>query len=378
MNAVEENSIIISNSSADMFDSLNDSEENDDHNESFELENAIDDECFVLCNKRIDYQLRPTELDDVCLYTFYSEYRKMKMRTVDKKSFEHICTSRSSGRRGRPQNDRWLLQTNHPQYSSHMIIRRSFSVVPVLIGPPIPRRERDDTIERYARAILTLFHPWRGIQNICQSSGSWNDTLKIHEKTFTSASKRIINNIQLLHECKRDRDSDLFQLVNEPLPSRSINTSTPFSDENVEDAEEILSLLDNSFHLYSSLSNEETNECEGVRARIKREYLKLTLASVIRSERFSCITDMTGLNEFVLKSSDGQSNIKIGNDDLIRIANQNDFQEIRQWQYNLKTQKEYMRRILLYGSEDKSTPVKMLNILSIYLFFTKILHRLII
>lgn len=34
---------------------------------------------------------------------------------------------------------------------------------PVLIGPQIPRNDREDTKERYSRVILTLFYPWRGI-----------------------------------------------------------------------------------------------------------------------------------------------------------------------------------------------------------------------
>ncbi|CAF1663643.1 unnamed protein product, partial [Rotaria magnacalcarata] len=69
------------------FHILESSYENDgqheDQNESFELESGVDENNLVLCNKRIDYQLRPKELDDVCLYTFYCEYRKAKMTTFD-------------------------------------------------------------------------------------------------------------------------------------------------------------------------------------------------------------------------------------------------------------------------------------------------------
>ena len=61
--------------------------------------------------------------------------------------------------RGRPLNDRWLFRTDHPQYSIHILIRRSFAVVSVLVGPAISRHDREDTAERHARAILTLFHP---------------------------------------------------------------------------------------------------------------------------------------------------------------------------------------------------------------------------
>ncbi|CAF2751820.1 unnamed protein product [Rotaria sp. Silwood2] len=67
--------------------------------------------------------------------------------------------------------------------------------VPVLVGPMIPRRERDDTKERYYRAILTLFVPWRSVTDLYM--------------------QRIIENIQLLHECKKGRDEHLLQVIQE-------------------------------------------------------------------------------------------------------------------------------------------------------------------
>ncbi|CAF4724189.1 unnamed protein product, partial [Rotaria sp. Silwood2] len=41
-----------------------------------------------------------------------------------------------------------------PQSSSHIIIKQTTPVVPVLLGPQIPRREREETRERYCRALL--------------------------------------------------------------------------------------------------------------------------------------------------------------------------------------------------------------------------------
>ncbi|CAF4193016.1 unnamed protein product, partial [Rotaria magnacalcarata] len=78
------------------------------------------------------------------------------MTTFDNYLLQDDPTETPLRRRGRPGSDRWKFQSTHPQYSSHLIIRRSFSVVPVLVGPSILRREREDTIGRYARAILTL------------------------------------------------------------------------------------------------------------------------------------------------------------------------------------------------------------------------------
>ncbi|CAF4412552.1 unnamed protein product, partial [Rotaria magnacalcarata] len=343
------------------FHILESSYENDgqheDQNESFELESGVDENNLVLCNKRIDYQLRPKELDDVCLYTFYCEYRKAKMTTFDNYLLQDDPAQTPLRRRGRPASDRWKLQSTHPQYSSHLIIRRSFSVVPVLVGPSIPRREREDTIERYARAILTLFCPWRNVLDICDPYTSWSDVLQLHQSSFTTKSNRVIENIQLLHDCKRDRDSDLFQLVNQPLPSRPINSSSPYSDANVEDTEEILALLNESIDYYPSLLNDEIIENDGVRASTQREYLNSTLANVIRSERFSYINNIAGLPDFVYNNRESNSIQTNDTNDLLRVGNEHHTQQIHAWQHSLKTQKEQKRQLLLYGSQNESVTV---------------------
>ena len=146
--------------------------------------------------------------------------------------------------RGRPLNDRWLFRTDHPQYSTHILIRRSFAVVPVLVGPAIPREDREDTAERYARAILTLFHPWTTVFDICHVNQSWNEALIILQPTFNAESNKVISNIQLLHECKRDRDDDLFQLVNKPIASKASITPQPYIDTSIDESEEPFALLD--------------------------------------------------------------------------------------------------------------------------------------
>ncbi|CAF1224176.1 unnamed protein product [Rotaria sordida] len=155
INYTNNNSSVINNISSDILESVN------------EIDEVGDDEHLVLCNKRIDYELRPNELSHICLYEFYSDYRKAKLTSSDKALFESDSTLTSLPRRGGRPNDRWLFQQEHPQYSSHLVIRRSFRVAPVLLGPSIPRYEREDTKERYARAILTLFYPWRSVLDIC-------------------------------------------------------------------------------------------------------------------------------------------------------------------------------------------------------------------
>jgi hypothetical protein len=73
-----------------------------------------------------------------------------------------------------------------------------------------------------------------------------------------------------LHDCQRDWDLDLFQLINEPLSSRPVNIVSPFNDDNIEDAEQILALLDQNVHVQSSLFNEQSLHSDGIRAYMKR------------------------------------------------------------------------------------------------------------
>ena len=81
------------------------------------------------------------------------------------------------------------------------------------MAPQIPRRDRDDTQERYRRALLTLFAPWRNVSDLCSSGQTWQDALQASQALISTHSRKIIENIQLLHECKKDRDEHLLQVI---------------------------------------------------------------------------------------------------------------------------------------------------------------------
>ena len=70
-------------------------------------------------------------------------------------------------RRGRPANERFPFQTQHPQGRAYVLVKYSEPHVPILYGPQIPRQDRDETRERYWRALLTLFVPWRAVTDLC-------------------------------------------------------------------------------------------------------------------------------------------------------------------------------------------------------------------
>ncbi|CAF1045681.1 unnamed protein product, partial [Didymodactylos carnosus] len=184
-------------------------EEIDEAEEQFTVEQSDDPKKYVLSNTRLDYEMRDESLHDVCLYEFVSEFEKRRMTANDKRIMKTQAkrqTEVASRGRGRLPNQRFLFERGHPQHESHCLLKRTISYVPVLHGPQIPRCDRDDTRERYGRAILALFFPWRSVSDLCSVDETWHEALHARESLITVNSKRIIGNIQLLHECKADRD----------------------------------------------------------------------------------------------------------------------------------------------------------------------------
>ncbi|CAF4279699.1 unnamed protein product, partial [Adineta steineri] len=141
--------------------------------EQFLLQPAETNSKYVYVNTRVDYQYRSAALDSMCLYDYICLYRKKSIDANDRKQLKAQSESRSihlkKSQRGRPSSGREVFQVGHPQSASHINIKRMKSVVPVLLGPPIPRKDRDDTRERYYRCISTLFLPWRTFQDECKN-----------------------------------------------------------------------------------------------------------------------------------------------------------------------------------------------------------------
>ena len=105
----------------DVYDdeTTNDDENNDEEN--FQIQSTDYDKNYVLVNTRIDYQYRSDSLNGMCLYNFVSTVYKKKMNASDLKYLSANTTSRETegNRRGRPVNERYPFQRQHPQ-AKHM------------------------------------------------------------------------------------------------------------------------------------------------------------------------------------------------------------------------------------------------------------------
>ena len=155
---------------------------------------------------------------------------------------------------------------NHKEASSHGIHVYDYlnSSIPVLTGPSIPRRDNPDCYERYCCLMLMFFAPWRSPHDLSHHSNSWSfayesflisDNVKKHDI-------EIMDNIQMLHECKENRDKDYHKChkKNEtliqtdhpsmPIPTYddlgnplSIDTNPEYLDNDLEQMNNIASKL---------------------------------------------------------------------------------------------------------------------------------------
>ncbi|KAH7869053.1 uncharacterized protein C8R40DRAFT_1060569, partial [Lentinula edodes] len=78
--------------------------------------------------------------------------------------------------------------------------------VPVPIGPAIPRRDRENDWPRYCRLMLMFFKPWRNAVDLRERHESWADAFAIFNQNCPDNVKKMMNNMQILHECRDSRD----------------------------------------------------------------------------------------------------------------------------------------------------------------------------
>jgi hypothetical protein len=266
-----------------------DDENNDEEN--FQIQSVDNEKKYVLVNTRIDYQYRSDILNKMCLYDFVSTLYKKKMNVTDLKYISKMAppTEDETNKKGRPHNERYLFQKQHPQATTYLLMKYSEPRVPILYGPQIPRKDREDTRERYSRAILTLFIPWRTASDLCDVNQKWEEALKSRQHLISTYSRKIIENIQLLHECKKDRDEHLLQVIADAqaendtidpvlLPAnRDINGGDYDSEDDNEDLLELLGNL-NEYNVAAANAMKKSTE---------KIYIEETIEAVENVGRFT-------------------------------------------------------------------------------------------
>ncbi|KAJ8582753.1 hypothetical protein M405DRAFT_692565, partial [Rhizopogon salebrosus TDB-379] len=73
-------------------------------------------------------------------------------------------------------------------------------------GPAIPQRDREYVYPKYCRLMLILFRPWRTVSDLKHVNETWVDAFHSFKLTCSEYILHILDNMQILHECKDNRD----------------------------------------------------------------------------------------------------------------------------------------------------------------------------
>jgi hypothetical protein len=241
----------------------------------------------ALADQVSDYTLRPEEFSDWCLWDFVAKTEKCrrvkKAQTVENKAtvqdeddeaestdveFDVSTAGQSiedKPRRGRKPTTKHLFLTEHNEYSQKLLKIRSRDIVPVMIGPPIPRRDDPEKYERYCRLMLMLFKPWRQAGDLQKSVSSWENAYEEMEATATAKHLKIINNMQVLHECCDSRD-DHMQTRTRPrgrpgMSSDGTGAGNELEDIDMTEVLDHLSEIDRMSSKRMDVMERETRQC---------------------------------------------------------------------------------------------------------------------
>ncbi len=83
--------------------------------------------------------------------------------------------------------------------------------MPVPIGPGLPCRDDPSKFEYYCQVMLTLFKPWQRGNELHEGFSTWELAFNALKITLSDYHLQVIDNIQIMHECKDNHDADYAQ-----------------------------------------------------------------------------------------------------------------------------------------------------------------------
>ena len=181
---------------------------------------------MVLADQVSDYTLRPQELRQMCLWDFVAKAEKAyggktgapeasiegDEEEVDglfeDESVNNIGNTRIAGKRKKVV-ERYRFLPEHDECHRKHVRLREHDVVPVPIGPALPRRDQPEARARYCRLMLILFKPWRVLSDLRRAGESWEDAFNVLSSTMDAGHVRVVDNMQILHECRDSRNDHM-------------------------------------------------------------------------------------------------------------------------------------------------------------------------
>ncbi|KAI0745899.1 hypothetical protein C8Q76DRAFT_577991, partial [Earliella scabrosa] len=160
-------------------------------------------------NQQQDYVYRPSDSEfvDMCLYEFVGLTEKITVKAEERRLAGRVERQSFDARRGRPEEARGKFIDGHPQCETHVLRKRVLWVVPVILGDRIPRRDRsEDEKELWARTMIMFFLPWRCPGDMRRATETWSEAYDRKEHLIKEGYKSIMENMNVLSECKDARD----------------------------------------------------------------------------------------------------------------------------------------------------------------------------
>ena len=187
-----------------------------------------------LADQVSDYTMRPEEMGSFCLWDFIAKTEKMSGKSGsgtaqlgddvenphDKDESDESDKSDIDGSEdldvvgekvtsGRKPVTKFSFLKEHKECQRKYMRIRKRNIVPVPIGPSIPRRDQPEVYDRYCRLMLILFKPWRVPVDLHVPGTNWSDAFEEFTAVLPVEHRQIIDNMQVLHECRDSRDDHM-------------------------------------------------------------------------------------------------------------------------------------------------------------------------
>lgn len=165
-----------------------------------------------------------------------------------------------------------LLNDEHPLYRTHVNkLNTGQRVVPVLVGPQIPRKDTsEEDTENWCRLMLLLFKPWREPEDLRGIGQTWKNAFEAY--AFAPHLANVIGNMNIEQECK-----DARQAYDSARRARKV---APL----IQSSEASYQLDDNSDLFELAVKNDERFDMKLLKGNIDDDPLKKTNERLLNAD----------------------------------------------------------------------------------------------
>ena len=217
------------------------------------------------CSSQVtNYRFRAKELDHLSVWEFTStvdQTPKSRHRNNDWDDDDDdesdnldedapVKNKQSSAHELHPEHPEYLRKTQR----IHKNPCKQF--VPVPTGPAIPRWDRPELYAKYARLMLILFKPWRKEVNLREGAADWPEAFHEFLKCCTVETRKVMDNMQVLHECKDSKNNHFRMRRNRVPPSKrnSMQDRGGFDQPNMDEMLDHINSVE-SYYSYATVES---------------------------------------------------------------------------------------------------------------------------